>query len=264
MKDLLHRINWILVTQLGFNWRSFYDSIIGIPHYLKDYWEFRRQYSGRIYFFPCLGDRFKEAGCVGDEYFWQDLEVARQVHLENPKRHVDIGSSINGFIAHLACFREVEVFDIRALHTSIPNIIFKSIDITSEQLPSEFYEGDGYCDSLSSLHVIEHFGLGRYGDRIDPEASIVGLRNMSKLLKPGGTLYLSTPIGIERIEFNANRVFSVRKLISQLENNGLRLENLKSIRNNKSPTNVNFTDPKALQSIDEQPYTLGLFIFRKI
>jgi SAM-dependent methyltransferase len=70
-----------------------------------------------------------------------------------------------------------------------------------------------YCDSISSLHAIEHFGLGRYGDPIDYNGHLKGIENITKMLKEGGTFYFSVPIGQQRIEFNEQRVFSVEYLI---------------------------------------------------
>ena len=69
------------------------------------------------------------------------------------------------------------------------------------------------CDSISCLHALEHFGLGRYGDPINFNGHIIGLNNISKLLKKGGKFYLSVPIGVNRIEFNAHRVFSMTYLL---------------------------------------------------
>ena len=66
-----------------------------------------------------------------------------------------------------------------------------------------------YCDSLSCLHVIEHFGLGRYGDPVTYDGYILGLNNLYKILKKGGKFYFSVPIGPQRIEFDAHRVFSL-------------------------------------------------------
>ncbi len=74
-------------------------------------------------------------------------------------------------------------------------------------LPSSLHE---HCDSLSCLHALEHFGLGRYADPINPQGHVVGLTNLYKMLAPGGTLYLSFPIGPQRTEFNAQRVFSLK------------------------------------------------------
>ena len=69
------------------------------------------------------------------------------------------------------------------------------------------------CDSLSCLHVIEHFGLGRYGDTVDLFGYVKGFESFSKVLKSGGILYLSVPIGPERIDFNSCRVFSIRTIL---------------------------------------------------
>lgn len=76
-----------------------------------------------------------------------------------------------------------------------------------------------YCDSISSLHVIEHFGIGRYGDPIDYFGYLKAINNITKILKSGGIFYFSVPIGPQRIEFNAHRVFSVAYLINILSQN---------------------------------------------
>ena len=81
------------------------------------------------------------------------------------------------------------------------------------ELPSDLMN---YCDSVSSLHVIEHFGLGRYGDPIDYFGYLKAIDNISKILVSGGTFYFSVPIGPQRIEFNAHRVFSVEHLLQIL------------------------------------------------
>jgi SAM-dependent methyltransferase len=67
------------------------------------------------------------------------------------------------------------------------------------------------------LHTIEHFGLGRYGDPIDPDGHTKGLEQLKQMVKPGGVFYLSTPIGPERIEFNAHRVFAPETLMKWFE-----------------------------------------------
>ena len=64
------------------------------------------------------------------------------------------------------------------------------------------------------LNVIEHFGLGRYGEPIDVEGHLKGLDNMRQVLKKGGKFYFSTPIGPQRIEFNAHRVFDLEYLLN--------------------------------------------------
>lgn len=161
---------------------------------------------------PYPHEKKQQSGTAKGHYFHQDLLVARRIFENHPERHVDVGSRVDGFVAHVAAFRPIEVLDIRPLDSKIRNIQFKRADLMSP--PPEMY---GYCDSLSCLHAIEHFGLGRYGDPIDFEGHLKGLDSLNAILKPGGTLYLSTPIGPQRIEFNAHRVFNVKYLLSLLE-----------------------------------------------
>lgn len=165
---------------------------------------------GKLY--PCLDDRNADSGSASGHYFHQDLLVASRIFENNPQRHVDIGSRIDGFVAHVAVFREIEVFDIRPLNTSIPNITFKQADIMADDFTIQ-----NYCDSVSSLHAVEHFGLGRYGDRLDYNGHLKGLKNIYQMLKQGGKFYFSVPIGKQRIEFNAHRVFAVEYLIQLIQ-----------------------------------------------
>lgn len=94
----------------------------------------------------------------------------------------------------MASFREIEVFDIRPIDGKIKNVKF--IQANLMDLDKSLI---GYCDSISSLHAIEHFGLGRYGDRLDFEGYLKGLNNIYQILKPKGKFYFSVPIGKQRI-----------------------------------------------------------------
>lgn len=187
--------------------------------YSKDYKLFKEKLGTDSEFllyknYPCLNDRDDSAGFVRNPYFPQDLFVAKKIFHNRPIKHVDIGSRIDGFVAHVAVFREIEVFDIRPMDYFIPNIVFKQADLTDEtNIPSN------YCDSISCLHALEHFGLGRYGDKIDPDGHIKGFRNITKILKPGGTFYFSIPMGIQRIEFNAHRIFGMPYLMKMISTN---------------------------------------------
>lgn len=159
--------------------------------------------------YPCLKEKYSDNGSASGHYFHQDLLVARRIFKNNPENHVDIGSRIDGFVAHVASFRELEVFDIRPLQNNISNVRFVQADLMAQV-------GDNltcYCDSLSCLHALEHFGLGRYGDPVNYDGYLIGLNNLSDILKKGGKLYISVPIGPQRIEFNAHRVFSVAYLL---------------------------------------------------
>jgi hypothetical protein len=157
---------------------------------------------------PCYEDKKDNAGALGVHYFYQDLYVAQRIHQNNPQRHIDIGSSIAGFVAHVASFREIEVYDIRPLNNPITNVKFKQYDIM------QFKEEEKECtDSISCLHALEHFGLGRYGDAICYDGYLSGFLNIYKLLRKDGKFYFSVPLGKQRVEFHAHRVFSLKYLL---------------------------------------------------
>ncbi|MFA5322581.1 MAG: DUF268 domain-containing protein [Smithella sp.] len=190
------------------------------PRFRKDLFAFRRQMMdgvaspvpfGKMY--PILDDAKAESG-IGDKiYFFQDLYVAQEIFKANPVRHVDIGSRVDGIIAHVASFREIEMFDIRPLNSEIRNVKFTKCDLMGE-LSSGLL---GCTDSLSCLHAIEHFGLGRYGDPIDANGHLAGFKNLSKMVKTGGVFYFSVPLGSLRVEFNAHRVFSMEYLLKMVQ-----------------------------------------------
>lgn len=157
---------------------------------------------GKIY--PCLTDDLDQSGTASGAYFHQDLYVAQKIFEAAPRRHLDVASRVDGFVAHVASFRRIEVLDIRPLSVSIPNVTFRQADLM--RLPEDLREA---ADSVSCLHALEHFGLGRYGDPLDAEGHLKGFESLAAMVEPGGRLYLSMPIGPQRYEFNAHRVFAI-------------------------------------------------------
>ena len=209
-------VRWLsLLAIFGVDIRKFYRSLKALPRYFRDLRALRSQLATTTHPFristyrPYLAERHAEGGSARGHYFWQDLLVAQRVFANRPTRHIDIGSRIDGFVAHVAAFREIEIFDIRPVTIDIPNIRFSYCDLMAD-LGGELIDS---CDSLSCLHTIEHFGLGRYGDPIAADGYLRGLENLYRILQKGGKFYFSVPIGGQRIEFNGQRVFSLEYLL---------------------------------------------------
>jgi len=195
----------------GFDFKRTTNAFRNIPLYRRELLKFRQTLGKDFAWgqeFPILDERDASSGSLG-AYFHQDQCVARWIYQNSPARHVDIGSRIDGFIGNLSIFREVEVLDIRPQTQAVTNIVFHQLDLMAE-LPIEWIE---CTDSLSCLHTIEHFGLGRYGDPIDTSGHLKGLSQMKRMVKPGGLFYLSTPIGPQRVEFNAHRIFAAATML---------------------------------------------------
>ena len=262
LKTTLVKLHWLISSQFGIDPRRFLRSLQGVPLFLRDWVKFRKGHSGRLSFMPCLHDRYEEGGATKSEYFWQDLLVARWIHADRPERHVDVGSRVDGFVAHVAAFREIEVFDVRPITSQVPGVVFRQADLMSPDSVRSYADRGGYCDSLSCLHAIEHFGLGRYGDPIDAHGYERGIANLSQLLKPGGIFYLSTPIGQERVDFNANWVFDPHTIIRCAKANGLKLWTLTAVSSTSGPCEVS-PNEEALNALAASRYNLGIFVFTK-
>jgi Caenorhabditis protein of unknown function, DUF268 len=262
IKAILVKLHRLLSSQFGIDPRQFLRSLRGLPAFMSDRAAFRKGFSGNMKFTPCLHDRYEEGGETKSEYFWQDLLVARAIHAAKPVKHVDIGSRVDGFVAHVASFQEIEVFDVRQISTVVPGVVFRQADLMNPASLPINRRGKGYCDSLSCLHAIEHFGLGRYGDPINPQGYQRGIANMAQLLQPGGTFYLSTPIGQERVEFNANWVFNPHSITRCAEAAGMTLQKLTIITPEQGVQESAYDD-LTLAKLALQPYQLGLFIFTK-
>jgi hypothetical protein len=177
---------------------------------MRDAREFRRQGGEITIYRPILEDYADQSGVASGHYFHQDLLVAQFIHDAAPASHVDIASRIDGFVAHVAAFRQIDVIDIRPLHsTAHPNIRFVQADLMK---PLE--ELVGMYSSVSCLHALEHFGLGRYTDTIAVDGHLAGFEAVLSLVAPGGTLYVSFPVGRARVEFNAHRVFDPAAILN--------------------------------------------------
>lgn len=206
-----------ILASLGIYPKLWWTSLRAWPYFRRDLRRMRAQLKGNTEWkisglYPVLRERFESNGDLKSHYFHEDLLVAQRIFENKPQKHVDVGSRVDGFVAHVASFREIEVFDIRPQATIVKNIRFVTADFMN--IEPRLHQ---YTDSLSSLNVLEHFGLGRYDDPIDIDGDKKGIDNMRKVLKAGGKFYLSVPIGPQRIEFNAHRVFSLAYLLAMLE-----------------------------------------------
>lgn len=203
-----------------------------------------------------LTDFADPAGKASGHYFHQDLLVAQFIYKRKPVRHVDVGSRIEGFVTHVASFREIEVLDIRPLKKSIhQNIIFKKADFMKNQ-------DIGLTDSLSCLHAIEHFGLGRYHDPIDIDGHIRGIENLVKLIKKDGYFYISFPIGKDdEVHFNAHRVFHPKTIL----NLNIIKQNMRLIRYDYVDDQGElFLNSDVESSIGSVSFGCGIYTFKKI
>jgi len=247
----------------GFNSHVFWGSVKNTPRFVRDLRRYRRMSESTAFpandrfslrlrdAVPFLMDFDDAAGSGKGSYFHQDIWAARKIYQRTPETHIDVGSRIDGFISHLLVFRDVSVIDVRDLNSTIEGLSFIKSDATKMEAFA-----DNSLVSLSSLHAAEHFGLGRYGDPIDPDACFQFMKSLQRVLKPSGTLYFSVPIGNERLLFNAQRVFEPATIIETFDE----LELLSFAAVNKSG---DFVADASMENHIENSYICGLFEFTK-
>lgn len=204
-----------------------------------------------INIYPCLYDRFEQAGSVPKHYFFQDIWAARKVAASGVSVHYDVGSRLDGFIAHCLSFCSVVMLDVRPLKINLKGLQFIQANCMDMKNIS-----DGHISSISSLHAVEHFGLGRYGDPIDVEGHVKAINELKRVLSEGGDLYFSVPVGRERIEFDAHRIFSPKTIVSLFSE--LELVEFSVV----DDINV-FCEHADISSYESADYSCGLFHFRK-
>lgn len=226
--------------------------VVYIFRYIAHWRKYQRDSGGILKFnqsYPCLTDWVSNTP-FDHHYFYQAAWLAREISSrQRVARHVDVGSDVR-MIAVLSAFVEVEFVDFRPLQVSLTGLHCTSGDVTKLKFENET------LDSLSCLHVIEHIGLGRYGDPIDVNGSIKALHELARVIRPGGYLFISVPVGIESVCFNAHRVFDPMTIIKALS----LLELCKMSLVTDSGT---FLEEASLEVSRQQSYGCGMFVFRR-
>ena len=84
-------------------------------------------------------------------------------------------------------------------------------DIKCISVP-EYWKSPTLFDSAFSISSFEHDGLGRYGDPIDPWGDFRAMNEMKQMIKKDGLLYIAVPVGIDKVVWNAHRVYGEIRL----------------------------------------------------
>lgn len=198
--------------------KNYKQNRIDLAKYKKDLEKYNRLNSDHRFdineLSPVLTDYRKEAGTIGG-YFWQDLWGAKSVlrDIKPGVVHYDIGSRVDGFIAHLlSAGIEVCLIDVRPLDINCEGLDFICSDATKlDNLRANS------IDSISALCSIEHFGLGRYNDPIVPDGSFLAFKEIQRVVKVGGRVYISLPVGIDSVLFNEERIFKAQTVVESFD-----------------------------------------------
>lgn len=186
-------------------------------------------------------------------YVFHTAWAARVVAQINPRQHVDVASSLY-FISSVSAFIPIQFIDFRPVDMGLSGLT--SSAGTLMRLP---FDSDS-IESLSCMHVVEHVGLGRYGDSFDYDGDLKAVAELIRVLAPRGHLLFVVPIGgTSRIQFNAHRIYTYTQVMSMAT--GLQLEEFALIPDDGSRDGlIRYADPALA---DLQQYGCGCFHFIK-
>lgn len=201
--------------------------------------------------YPCLKDKTLTTS-FDRHYVIHTAWAARVLKICSPKTHTDISSSLY-FSAIVSAHIPVRFYDYRPADISLPNFESDFCDL------NKLLFSDNSILSLSCMHVIEHIGLGRYGDDLNPVGDINACSELARVVAPGGNLIIVLPVGKPNLFFNAHRVYSLDQVNQMFSR--LTLKEFSLIPDNpKDGTIIYNADDK---QVAEQVYGCGLFWYTK-
>jgi SAM-dependent methyltransferase len=156
--------------------------------------------------YPCLGENTATT-FFDSHYIYHPAWAARIVSELQPSVHVDVSSTLN-FCAIVSAFVPVKFYDYRPAELNLGNLECKHGDLM--KLPFE----NESIDSISCMHVVEHIGLGRYGDPLDPDGDLKAIAELKRVLARGGSLLFVVPVGRSQIRYNAHRIYSYDQVVA--------------------------------------------------
>lgn len=221
--------------------------------FLAEYLRFRKRSGERFSIrlrdlYPCLEDRTVNTP-FDQHYIYHPAWAARVLAQTRPEKHIDI-SSILSFSTTMSAFVPMEFYDYRPADVQLSALHCGKADLL--QLPF----GDNSVQSISCMHTIEHVGLGRYGDPLDPDGDLKAIRELKRVVAPGGDLLFVTPVGKPAIHFNAHRVYGYAQIMEYFE--GMELKDFSLV-----PDTGGLINAATKEQADAQRFGCGCFWFKK-
>lgn len=199
--------------------------------------------------FPCINDNTATT-YFDAHYIYHPAWVARIIRKISPEKHIDISSTLY-FCSILSAFVKTEFYDFRPANLELDNLTCLQADLTNLHFKSNS------IISLSCMHTIEHIGLGRYGDPLNPDGDIKAIAELKRVCAIGGNLFIVVPVGIRRIQFNAHRIYHPQDIISYMD--GFALKDFSLITDDGL-----FIENSDLNVAAVQKYGCGCYWFTKL
>jgi hypothetical protein len=228
------------------------------PGFIRDFFTYRKLAAERnrpkplfrnVY--PFVHDK-TDITIFDTHYIYHPAWAVRILKGINPARHTDISSTLH-FCAQLSAFIPTDFYDYRPARLNLSNLSSGAADLC------KLHFSDDSIESLSCMHTVEHIGLGRYGDALDPAGDVKAIDELQRVLKAGGDLLFVTPVGRPRVLFNGHRIYSYEQIMGMFHK--VKLKEFSLIPDNAHEVGMIINaDPDIVKT---QNYACGCFWFKK-
>jgi SAM-dependent methyltransferase len=234
--------NWLRNRRFKTEFREFRDLAQGARQRFPLDWNDR---------YPCLNDRTGQTA-FDPHYIYHTAWAARKLAEIRPSEHIDISSSLY-FCSIVSAFVPVVFYDYRPAKLVLQGLSCQKADLSS--LPF----ADMSISSLSCMHVVEHVGLGRYGDPLDYDGDLKAMLQLQRVIAPNGYLLFVVPVGKPRIHFNAHRIYDFAQVKDVFSS--LTLKEFTLIPDQAAASGPILDCAPAL--VEKQNYACGCFLFKR-
>lgn len=206
-----------------------------------------------IEIYPIYGEDVPVKYYFDKHYLYHVAWAVRVLKSIGPKEHVDISSSLY-FSATASAFFKIKHYDYRPPELLLDNLEVDRCDVTHLHFEDESLE------SLSCMHVIEHIGLGRYGDPLNYDGDIIAIKELKRVVKKDGYLLFVVPISHKsKVRFNGERVYTFAQIQSYFSD--MHLINFALITSEFDGTGlIQNPSDEILQKVN---HGCGCFLFKK-
>lgn len=233
--------------------KRYFRNVLLFVYFKREFKQFTGKHSEEFHVFwqdiyPCIEDKSAELD-FEPHYTYHPAWAARILAHIKPEKHIDI-SSTRYFATIVSAFIPVEYYEYRPLKVNLSDLMCKYADIT------KLHFADNTVFSVSCMHVLEHIGLGRYGDKIDENGDLIAAEELSRIVQHNGHLLLVVPLSDPpKIQFNAHRMYSYRQILNMFSE--FEIQQFSLIRDNEYIENAAEKDTRGCN------FACGCFHFRR-
>lgn len=201
--------------------------------------------------YPCFEDATANTS-FDRHYVFHPAWAARVLARTAPALHHDFSSTVN-FATMVSAFIPVKFFDYRPIGFNLTGLQSDFADLTKLVIPSHSLA------SVSCMHVVEHIGLGRYGDPLDPDGDVKAIDELKRVTAKSGDLLFVVPVGRPRVQFNAHRIYGYHQILELFA--PFELVEFTLIPDSEKDGNLVVSASNSV--VGAQEYGCGCFWFRK-